>query len=86
MTKPVTIQLTGAQEDHLRSISSQPTASLETLVAEFVAQRLEYDAWFRREVQVGIDAADEGNLIQHEEVVARMEARRLEFEARAGKA
>lgn len=86
MTKPVTIQLTDAQEDHLRSIAARPEENLETLVAEFVAQRLEYDVWFRREVQIGIAAADQGDLLPHEDVVARMEARRLAFEARVGKA
>lgn len=86
MTKPVTIQLTDAQEGHLRSSAARPEENLETLVAEFAAQRLEYDVWFRREVQIGIEAADQGDLLPHEDVVARMEARRLAFEARVGKA
>lgn len=86
MTKPVTIQLTDAQVEHLRSIAARPEENLETLVSDFVAQRLEYDIWFRGEVQIGIEAADQGDLIPHEDVVARMEARRLEFEARVGKA
>lgn len=86
MTKPVTIQLTSAQEDHLRSIAARPDENLATLVAEFVAEKLEYDAWFREQVQIGIEAADRGELIPHEEVVARSEARRQELEARLRKA
>jgi len=29
----------------------------------------EYDAWFRKEVELGLDEADDGKLIPHDEVV-----------------
>ncbi len=37
----------------------------------------EYDEWFRREVQAGIDDANAGNLISNEEVEAEFAARKL---------
>lgn len=84
MTKPVTIQLTEAQEDHLRSVSEQPGNSIDVLLAEFVAKQIDYDAWFRSEVQKGIDAADRGELIDHEEFVARRQRLRDELTGKAG--
>lgn len=38
----------------------------------------EYDAWFRAEVQKGIDAAEAGDLIPHEQVKAELAAWREE--------
>jgi predicted transcriptional regulator len=38
----------------------------------------EYDAWFRREVQIGIDSANAGNLISAEEVEMEFSKRRSE--------
>ncbi|WP_062612015.1 hypothetical protein [Caballeronia calidae] len=32
----------------------------------------EYDAWFRKEVELGLAEADAGNLIPHEQVVREM--------------
>ncbi|BBK35752.1 hypothetical protein STAQ_08300 [Allostella sp. ATCC 35155] len=42
----------------------------------------EYDAWFRQQVQIGIDEADAGKLIPAEEVEAHFAARRLELRRR----
>lgn len=36
----------------------------------------DYDAWFRREVQVGIASANAGNLISNDEIEAEFAARR----------
>jgi hypothetical protein len=41
-----------------------------------VACRIEYDVWFRRQVQVGIDEAARGQTISHEELVRRAKVRR----------
>lgn len=37
---------------------------------------VEYDAWFRRQVQIGLDSANAGRLIPAEEVEAKFAARR----------
>jgi predicted transcriptional regulator len=49
--------------------------SVEDYVAEAVQRVAESEADFRAFVQVGIDAADRGELIPHEEVMAELEAR-----------
>jgi predicted transcriptional regulator len=36
----------------------------------------EYDAWFRRQVQAGLDSANAGNLIPADHVEAALAARR----------
>ena len=47
-------------------------------------ETVEYDAWFRREVQNGIDEANAGKLIPHEEVEASFTARRQATRHRLG--
>jgi predicted transcriptional regulator len=39
-------------------------------------EQAEYDAWFRRQVQVGLDSANAGNLIPAEEMEAKFASRR----------
>lgn len=39
---------------------------------------VEYDHWFRRQVQAGIDSADAGRLVPADEVEAEFAARRAE--------
>jgi len=46
---------------------------------DFVGQQqevTEHDAWFRRQVKIGLDAANAGNLVPAEEVEAKFAARR----------
>lgn len=52
---------------------------LRDFMRDFVRQQQEatgHDAWFRREVQAGIDAANAGNLVSSTEVEARFAAKR----------
>ena len=42
------------------------------------AGRAEHDAWFRRQVQLGIDSTNAGNLTPQEEVEAKFATRRAE--------
>lgn len=44
----------------------------------------EHDAWFRRQVQAGLDSADAGRLISSEEVEAEFTARRAQTRRRLG--
>ena len=36
----------------------------------------EYDTWFRRQVQAGLDSANSGDLLPHDAIEAEMAARR----------
>jgi predicted transcriptional regulator len=52
---------------------------LRDFMREFVQQQqgvAEHDAWFRRQVQIGLDSANAGNLIPAAEVEARFAAKR----------
>lgn len=52
---------------------------LRDFMRDFVQQQQEaadYDAWFRQQVQIGIDQANAGELIPAEEVEAHFAARR----------
>lgn len=63
---------------------------LRDFMRDFVVQQQDadgYDAWFRRQVQAGLDSADAGRLIPAAEVEAKFAARRAATRARieAGK-
>lgn len=52
---------------------------LRDFMRDFVRQQqeaAEHDAWFRRQVQVGLDSANAGNLIPAAEVEAKFAAKR----------
>ena len=52
---------------------------LRDFMREFVQKQqavAEHDAWFRRQVQAGLDSADAGRLVPAGEVKARFAARR----------
>lgn len=45
----------------------------------------EHDAWFREQVQTGLDSANAGNLVPSEEVEAKFSARRAETRCKLDK-
>ena len=52
---------------------------LRDFMRDFVRQQqeaTEHDAWFRRQVQIGLDSANAGNLIPAAEVEAKFAAKR----------
>lgn len=51
---------------------------LRDFMRELIQQQevTEHDAWFRRQVQAGLDSANAGNLVPAAEVEARFAARR----------
>jgi predicted transcriptional regulator len=54
---------------------------LRDFMRDFVKQQQEaadHDAWFRRQVQVGLDSANAGNLVASEDVEAEFSSRRTE--------
>jgi predicted transcriptional regulator len=76
-------------EDALKSAFSEAAKAhdqtgaqlLRSFMKDYVKRQqdeAEYDAWFRRQVQAGLDSANAGNLISAEEVEAEFAARRAE--------
>ena len=59
----------------LSRIAEDQGRSTEALVEEAVERLVDYDDWFLREVQKGLDAADRGELLEHEDVRALIDRR-----------
>jgi predicted transcriptional regulator len=60
---------------------------LRDFMRDFVRQQQEaadYDAWFRRQVQAGLDAANRGDLVSSEEMEAEAAAWRAETRRKLG--
>ena len=53
-----------------------------TEIARQRTEAEEHEAWFRQQVQIGLDSANVGNLMSNEDVEARFSARRAETRRR----
>lgn len=82
MTRHVTVELTEAQAAVLDSEAAREDLPVEAIVTALIQRQVEYDAWFRAEVQKGIDDIERGDVFTHEEVVEQARLRREEFLAR----
>jgi predicted transcriptional regulator len=54
----------------------------EALVLEAIERAVEYDDWFLREVEKGLAQIQQGEVLTHEEVGARLEKRLTEQQRR----
>jgi predicted transcriptional regulator len=55
-------------EERLARIASDAGKAANQVVQELVADYLDHDEWFRREVQKGLASLDGGKFVSHEEV------------------
>ena len=58
---------------------------LRDFMRDFVKQQQEaasYDAWYQKQVQIGLDEANAGQLVPQEEVKSRFEAKRASLLAK----
>lgn len=58
---------------------------LRDFMRDFVKQQQEaasYDAWFQKQVEIGLDEANAGQLVAQEEVKSRFEAKRASLVAK----
>lgn len=67
------IHFTAEQEAKLAQIATQEGVDAERLVKDAAVRLLEEDARFRAAVREGIAQADRGQLIEEEEMNARLE-------------
>ena len=67
------VQLKPGQERQLQQIAAQGARSADELAQEAVDNFLAYNREFVAAVQEGLAAADRGELIDHEKVVAMMD-------------
>ncbi|MDO8379033.1 CopG family ribbon-helix-helix protein [Phenylobacterium sp.] len=76
MTVHVTLELTDEQKARLDDLARLQDSPVEALLMDAVERVLDHDAWFRAEVQKGLDDLREGRTVSHEEVLAESQARR----------
>ncbi|HEV3196763.1 MAG TPA: hypothetical protein VGZ73_02625 [Bryobacteraceae bacterium] len=62
------VQFPPELERKLNRIAVDRGQNAESLVQEAVERLINYDEWFLREVEKGLDAADRGELVEHEAV------------------
>ena len=67
------VHFTPEQEAQLSRIATHQGMDTEHLVKDAVLRLLEEDKRFLAAVQIGIDQADRGEFIAHEEVLERIE-------------
>lgn len=84
MTKTLTFEFSEDQAEFLQAEAKREERSVDAVVGDLVTQQMDYDAWFRRKVQEGIDEADRGELIPHEDVATYVEALKAELIAKHG--
>lgn len=68
------VEFTAEQMDQLSQIAAHAGTDPELLVKDAALRLVEEDARFRAAVRLGIEQADRGELIEHDEVVAVMES------------
>lgn len=69
------VPLTNEQETLLERVAARTQKSKTALAAEAIEAYLDHERWFREQVQQGRTAARKGELLDHEEVVERIERR-----------
>jgi len=67
------IQLSPEKEARLQQLAARTGRNTTQLVQEAVDRLLDYETWFIQEVEKGLAAAERGELLEHEEVVERIE-------------
>src|SRR2546425_871692 len=74
-TDGMKVNLTPELQAKLDRLAAQQGRDTESLVHEAVERLVGYDEWFIRQVEKGLAQIDRGEVLEHEEVAARMEKR-----------
>jgi predicted transcriptional regulator len=67
----------------LDRIAAQQGRDRQSLVHEAIERLVGYDEWFIRQVETGLAQIERGDVLEHDEVAARMEKRIAEKQRRA---
>lgn len=68
----MTLQVPPELEAKLARLAAQTGRTVDQVALDLLANSVDHDEWFRREVEKGRAAGREGRLIDHDEVVSRM--------------
>ena len=77
------IHLTPEKEARLRQVAARNGQDTIQVIQEAVDRLLDHDTWFVQEVEKGQSQAAKGDLIEHDEVVARIEKRLKDKQSRS---
>jgi len=69
------VNLSPEKEALLHQLAARTGRDTAQLVQEAVDRLLDYDSWFIKQVERGLAQAERGELIEHDEVVRRIEKR-----------
>lgn len=67
------IKLTPELQAKLDEVAAQQGRDAQSLVQDAVERLVDYDQWFVREVEKGLAQIERGEVLEHEEVGARLE-------------
>ena len=67
------VNLSPELQARLERLAAQQGRNSESLVREAIERLINYDDWFIREVEKGLAQVARGEVLEHEEVAARME-------------
>ena len=68
------IHLSRDVESKLTRLASRQSTDSETLVIEAVERLVDYDEWFRTQVEAGLAQIGRGQTLSHEDAGARLDA------------
>ena len=69
------LQIPSELAEQLARLATQTGRTADEVALDLLRNSVEHDEWFRAEVEKGRLSATEGTLLDHQEVVARMESR-----------
>jgi predicted transcriptional regulator len=75
MQTVTTVRFDPEIREQLDKMAEQMDRSRAWIIKEAVAQYLERETWYLAEAQKGIDDADAGRVISHEEMASRLKAK-----------
>lgn len=77
MPREVTIRAEADEEllDRVEKIAESRGMTPQALVGEALRHLVEHDAWFRAQVQLGIESAESSDLIDHEDLAEELRRR-----------
>lgn len=71
----MSVHLRPEQETQLRHLASSTGRDADQLVQEAVDRLFEFERWFADQVNAGLAQIEQGRLVEHDEVEARVEQR-----------
>lgn len=72
-TRTMELDLSPELQAKLDEVAAQRGRDAKSLVREAVERLVDYDAWFVREVEKGLAEIERGDVLEHDEVGARLE-------------